>query len=1257
MDLALDPALPIAAHAAEIARLIEDHPVVVVAGETGSGKTTQLPKICLGLGRQRIGHTQPRRIAARTVAARVAEELGEPLGQSVGFQVRFAKTTGADTRLKVMTDGILLAEIGHDRQLRRYDTIIVDEAHERSLTIDFLLGYLKQLLAARADLKVIVTSATIDTARFAAHFDGAPVVEVSGRTYPVEIRYRPPGDEAAQAGDPVAGLLDAVAELCREGPGDILAFFSGEREIKDAARAIAGAFPELEVLPLFARLTPAEQGRVFTPHPGRRVILATNVAETSLTVPGVRYVIDPGTARVSRYSAKTKVQRLPIEPISRASADQRAGRCGRVAPGVCLRLYSEEDYAARPEFTEPEILRTNLASVILKMADARLGDIAAFPFVEAPDRGQVADGLRLLTELGALRQGKADRTDDIRLTRIGHQLAALPVDPRLARMVVEADKLACLKEVITLVAGLSVQDLRERPADQRATADALHARFASDELVAAVEPRGAPAGEPVEGGDFAALLRLWRYLKEQRSALGSNQFRRLCQREHLSFPRLREWTDLVGQLREAARDAGLRLNTRSAPLGDILEACLAGLLGNIGSLSEAGSAPAKGRRSGPREYQGTRGARFAISPGSVLAKTPPDLVMAVELLETTRLWAHTVAPIRPEWAERAGAHLVKRSYSEPRFVPESGTVVATEKTTVLGVTLVADRRVSFARVDLPQARAVFIQAALVEGLAQPAAGTPTAALQAHNAEVRQRVLDLEERSRRRDLMVDDAHLASFFEARLPADVVSVATLDRWLRHHPDAAAALRLRPEDVTRPEVSSADPVAYPDVWTFGPTGPQALTLSYAFTPGEERDGVTVDVPLARLAQLDEAPFTWGVPGQRADLATALIKTLPKPVRRHFAPAQRWAERATSWLEDHGHDDRPFAEELGRALEALSGLAVAGWDPAQLPSHLRPGFLVHDGSKKTWGKDLGQLQEQLVPRVAEKLAAVSDRPRRSGVTWVFGALPERVTVRDGAARAAAFPALRDDVAQVSEVLQPTLAAARRHHRAGLVRLLWFALPDPTRWCVAHLSRQETMALATGPHASVAELMAEARLAALAQLVDLTGDPWGVRDGAGFQALADAVRPESPERLRRLVGLAAQALRARAGLDQRLAAFAGTDLAADVRAQLDDLIFPGFLRVIPEPWLWRLPVYLQAVDRRLQAAAEDAGRDARRQAELEPVLEAYADLWRARPAGGDDLRRLGYLIEELRVQVFAQSLRTAEPVSAKRLLQAIAAAR
>ncbi|HSN43550.1 MAG TPA: ATP-dependent RNA helicase HrpA, partial [Propionibacteriaceae bacterium] len=953
-----DPTLPIAAHADELAELIAAHQVIVVAGATGSGKTTQLPKICLRLGRRRIAHTQPRRIAARTVAERIAEEMAVEIGGVVGYQVRFTRRATRQTRVKVMTDGVLLAEIGHDRDLRAYDTIIIDEAHERSLNIDFLLGYLKQLLPRRPELKVIVTSATIDTARFSAHFNDAPVIEVSGRTYPVDVRYAPLGEE--DASDLMDGLTAAVEELVAEGPGDILCFLSGEREIRDAAEAVTAlGLPNTEVLPLYARLSAAEQHRVFERHSARRIVLATNVAETSLTVPGIRYVIDPGTARISRYSARTKVQRLPIEAISQASANQRAGRCGREAPGICIRLYSEDDFDSRPEFTEPEILRTNLASVILQMTQAGLGEIARFGFVEPPDASQVTDGMRLLDELGAIKPGNQHKP---RLTPVGHKLARIPVDPRLGRMLVAAEELGCLREVQVIVAGLAIPDVRERPAEHREQADAMHRRFWTDAPITPAAPnlddQGAPlrhtahTGTRVEkveagaGGDVLAIWRLWEHLRTLRGDLSGNAFRRMCRSEYLNFLRVREWEDLHAQLREICRELSMERNSVPASSDAVLTAVLAGLLSHVGlaDLREAKStAPgAKRRRPGPREYLGARGARFAINPGSALAKTQPPLVMAVELVETTRLWARTVAEIKAEWVEQVGAHLLRRSYSEPHWSTSSGAVIAFEKVQLYGVPIVADRLVSYARIDPVVAREIFIRSALVEGAWQS-----RHEFLAHNASMRTLAEDLEERSRRRDIVVDDDVIFDFYNKRIPDEVVSASHFDAWWRRTSDKQL-LDLSMDDLVNDEGESVSARDFPDRWR---TGTLDLAVTYVFDPGAGHDGVSVQIPLTVLNQVSPEPFSWQVPGLRQELATELVRGLPKSVRTNFVPAPNFARDALIWLASNDEDHaQPFCLELGRALRAMTGVVIepADWQPEAVPGHLRVTFAVTERGVET---------------------------------------------------------------------------------------------------------------------------------------------------------------------------------------------------------------------------------------------------------------------------------------------------------------------
>jgi len=1259
-----DPDLPISAAREEILAALRAHPVVIVAGETGSGKTTQLPKMCLELGRRAIAHTQPRRIAARSVAERVAEELHTPLGEAVGYQVRFTRVASRATRLKVVTDGVLLAEITHDRDLRRYDTVIIDEAHERSLNIDFLLGYLAQLRARRPDLKIIVTSATIDTARFAAHFaapDGtpAPVIEVSGRTYPVQVRYRPTLVDGQN--DQVEGITAAVRELAGLGGGDILVFLSGEREIRDAAEAVAGLrLPGTEVLPLYARLSAPEQHRVFAPHAGRRVVLATNVAETSLTVPGIRYVVDVGTARISRYSTRTKVQRLPIEPVSRASADQRAGRCGRVAPGVCIRLYSEEDYAARPEFTEPEILRTNLASVILQMAAADLGDVATFPFVEAPDAGQITDGLRLLTELGALSASPSGSKTRPRLSGVGRRLAAIPVDPRMGRMLLAAEREGCLRELLVIVAGLAIPDPRERPVEQRDRADALHRRF-----WAPAEPKSDPEDRaaPPDGSDFVALLRLWDYLLGRQRALSGNAFRRLCRDEFLHFLRVREWQDLHAQLKEVTRELGLERNTALAPADRVHRAVLSGLLSHVGlaEVWEEKTSRAPGgrkRRSGPREYLGARGTRFALSPGSSLASVAPPLVVAAEIVETTRLWARTVAAVTPRQVEEMGADLVKRSYAEPHWSATAGTVMAYEQVSLYGVPIVVHRRVPYARVNPAEAREIFLRSALVEG--QWRTRHPFLAA---NAATRAEAEALEERTRRRDLVVDDQAIFDFYAARLPAEVTSAAAFDRWWKGaregNPDL---LTLTLADLLVAGAPPATEAEFPDVWDVGGS---ALPVRYVFDPGTDRDGVSVEVPVSALNQLDPAPFTWQVPGLRLELATELIRTLPKSLRRAFVPAPNVAAQALDWLH-HRPDVRgtSFPVALGRALQTLTGESVPpqAWQPDAVPSHLRVGFVVFDGEQVLGsGKDLAALRTELAGHLSATLeAAAAELIRTGATTWDFGTLAESVELERGGRRVVGYPALVDEGDGVGLTVLDTPARARASSRTGLRRLVLLDTPDPTRWVVGHLRNTEKLALAAGPYPSVPDLLADARLAAVGELVRQHA-PHEVRDPAAYGQLRDAVRAELPILTRALVVLAAEICTRHSEVRAALPAARSISptAAEDVAEQVELLVFPKFLSATPYEHLVDLPRYLAAASARLTGLRSNPGREAAGAETIARCEDAYAELCAAAPPGRlpADLEEIGWLLEELRVSLFAQTLRTKVPVSQKRVLSAAAAAR
>jgi ATP-dependent helicase HrpA len=1294
--ITFDDALPITAWHDEIAETIRDHQVVIVAGETGSGKTTQLPKICLELGRRSIGHTQPRRIAARTVAERIAEELHTGLGELVGYQVRFTRLASRATRLKVMTDGVLLAEIAHDRDLRRYDTIIIDEAHERSLNIDFLLGYLRQLLARRPELKVIVTSATIDTERFAEHFaspDGtsAPIIEVSGRTYPVEVRYRPL--LADGEADQITGITEAIKELSELGNGDILVFLSGEREIRDTAEAVQGMkLRSTEVLPLYARLSAAEQHKVFQPHSSdkagaRRIVLATNVAETSLTVPGIRYVVDAGTARISRYSARTKVQRLPIEPISQASANQRAGRCGRVAPGVAIRLYDEEDFAARPEFTEPEILRTNLASVILQMTAADLGAIGSFPFVEAPDNSQITDGLRLLEELGALDpKGTRDRP---RLTEIGRRLAVIPVDPRMGRMLLAAERQGCLREMLVIVSGLSIQDPRERPAEHRDAADALHRRFWAPLPLSesggstssgsggstnseSGRSAGSADGQPdPDGSDFVALLRLWDYLRQSQRELSGNAFRRLCRDEFLHFLRVREWQDLHGQLKEITRDLGLNRNREPAGPAKVHTAALSGLLSHVGLAEVREEVKGGGRRKGrppTREYLGARGTKFAINPGSSVARTAPPLVMAAEIVETTRLWARTVAGIRAEQVEEVGQHLLKRQYSEPHWSARSGSVMAYEQVSLYGIPIIARRPVSYGRINPAEARAILIRSALVEGQWRT---------RHHffrdNQALRAEAEALEERARRRDLVVDDDTIFAFYDARVPADITSVAHFDNWwkkARHvTPDL---LTLTLDDLTTASADQLDTAAFPDSWTVpGSEGAEhVLPVEYVFDPGSARDGVTVRVPVSVLNQLDPAPFSWQVPGLRPELATELIRSLPKATRRSFVPAPEFAARALGWLEQNpGGAEETLPLALGRALRALTGELVPAqeWNPGAVSAHLRVRLAVvadEPGAEPQVlgaGEDLSELKRELARQVHQTLSSAAAEHTRTGATaWEFGDLPDQVQLSRGGHAVVGYPALVDEGATVGVAVLDTPTRQQSSQAAGLRRLVLLNTPDPTKWVIAHLGNAEKLALGQSPYPSVPALLADARLASVGELIRQAGlSP--VRDATTFRALCDAVRAHNADRMREIVRLASSTLTAHRAVlaDLPRVATVSPAAAADLTEQLGNLVFPGFLSATRYDHLVDLPRFLQAARVRVDNLLANPARD---QGPLATVLrceDAFAELSATAPPGPlpDFVEEIGWLLEELRVSLFAQPLRTKVPVSEKRLMSAVRAAR
>ncbi|MCX2929431.1 ATP-dependent RNA helicase HrpA [Mycobacterium sp. CVI_P3] len=1241
------PDLPVSDRRAEIAKAVTENQVVVVAGETGSGKTTQLPKICLELGRGvrgTIGHTQPRRLAARTVAQRIADELGSPLGETIGYTVRFTDQASDRTLVKLMTDGILLAEIQRDRRLLRYDTLILDEAHERSLNIDFLLGYLRELLPRRPDLKVIVTSATIEPQRFAAHFGGAPIVEVSGRTYPVEIRYRPlevpvVADDLDDPDDPdheivrteirdqTEAIVDAVRELEAEPPGDVLVFLSGEREIRDTAEALRD-LKNTEVLPLYARLPTAEQQRVFAPsRAGRRVVLATNVAETSLTVPGIRYVVDPGTARISRYSRRTKVQRLPIEPISQASAAQRAGRSGRTAPGVCIRLYSEEDFSARPRYTDPEILRTNLAAVILQMAALHLGDIESFPFLDPPERRSIRDGVALLQELGAFDSAGV-------ITDLGRRLAQLPLDPRLGRMILQADTEGCVREVLVLAAALSIPDPRERPRDREEAARQKHARFAD------------------EHSDFVSFLNLWRYLREERKVRSGNAFRRMCREDFLHYLRIREWQDLTGQLRSIARDIGIRESDDPEPADParVHAALIAGLLSHIG-LREGDS----------REYTGARNSRFVIAPGSVLTKRPPRWVVVADLVETSRLYGRIAARIEPEVVERVAGHLVQRSYSEPHWDARRGAVMAFERVTLYGLALVARRRVGYAAIDPVVSRELFIRHALVQG-----EWHTRHHFFADNARLRTELAELEERARRRDLLVGDDEIYAWYDGRIPPQVVSGRHFDGWWkkqRHR--TPELLTFTRDDLLRVDDASAE---RPDSWQ---AGDLSLPLTYRFEPGASDDGVTVHIPVEVLARLGGDEFGWQVPALREELVTALIRSLPKDLRRNFVPAPDTARAVLAGIGGQERSDpgmgseagrEPLLEALQRELHRRTGILVpiTAFDLDKLPAHLRVTFAVEaaDGSEVARGKDLEVLQRRLAGSARKAVAdAVASDLERTGLRgWPddLDRLPVSVERTVGGHIVRGYPALVDAGPGVDVRVFATAAERDAAMKAGIRRLLRLAVPSPVKSLEKALDPRTRLVLGSNPDGSLAALLDDCADAA----VDvLAAQPVWTR--AEFTALRDRVAAALPSTTTDIVGRVQKVLSAWQSVQLALPdtpSPAQADAVADIRTQLEGLVADRFVTAAGAARLADLTRYLTAIVRRLDRLPQAPQADRDRMQRVHVVEAAYSELLQALSptrAAAADVRDIAWQIQELRVSLWAQQLGTPRPVSEQRIYRAI----
>lgn len=1228
-EITFPAALPVSQKKQQIADAIRDHQVVIVAGETGSGKTTQLPKICMQLGRGIrgiIGHTQPRRLAARTVAHRIADELATLPGECVGYKVRFTDQVNALTQVKLMTDGVLLAEIQQDRLLLQYDTIIIDEAHERSLNIDFLLGYLRELLPRRPDLKIIITSATIDPERFSRHFHHAPVIEVSGRTYPVEVRYRPAEEQSADGEeDWMQPVVAAIDELYLEKPGDILIFMSGEREIRDAAEALNKRnLPHTEVLPLYARLSNAEQNRVFQPHTGRRIVLATNVAETSLTVPGIRYVIDPGMARISRYSYRTKVQRLPVEPVSQASASQRKGRCGRVSEGICIRLYSEQDFQQRPAFTEPEIMRTNLASVILQLTALDLGDITTFPFVDAPDKRRIQDGVRLLEELGAVSRQEGGRN---KLTTIGRQLAQLPIDPRLARMVLAAQQYGCVHEMMIITAALSIQDPRERPADRQQAADEKHRRFTDKD------------------SDFITYVNLWHFLKEQQHALSSGQFRRQCKNDYLNPLRIREWQDMEMQLRQIVHDMGLRINSEPAKYREIHLALLSGLLSHLGQ-----------KDSDKHEFTGARNIKFAIFPASGLFKKPPKWVMVAELVETRRLWGRTAARIEADWIEPLAPHLVKRSYSEPHWSKKRGAVIAREKVMLYGLAVVTARKVDYGNIDPVLSRELFIRHALVEGEWQ----TPHAFF-LHNQHLRSEVEALEHKSRRRDILVDDETLFQFYHQRLGKEVVSAAHFDSWWREvsreTPDLLFYSKEMLINAAPVDISTLN---YPDCWQ---QGNLKLPLSYQFEPGSEADGVTVHIPLALLNQVDAAGFEWQIPALRRELVIALIKSLPKSLRRHFVPAPDYAD---AFLNRVTPLALPLLLSLQQECQLMTGVNIdqESWQWEQVPDYLKITFRVWEEDPEGYqeSKSLNLLQSRLQQKAQETLVKVADDGlERSGLKeWNFGDLPAFYERKHGEYSIRAWPALADEQQSVAIRLFDSQQEQQVVMWRGLRRLLLLNIPSPIRYLHKTLPDKARLGLCFNPSGSVQDLIDDCIACAVDKLIAESGGPcW--RQGE-YHKLHEKVRAELNDTVVNIAGKAEQILTVANKINIRLKGRVELTQAlalADMKKQMGQLIYRGFVSGNGWNSLSDTLRYLHAIERRLDKLPGDQHSDRARMLKIEQVQQAWQSWLQKLPVSAEnhpEVKAIRWMIEELRVSYFAQQLGTPFPVSEKRILQAMAKA-
>ncbi|UUA73365.1 ATP-dependent RNA helicase HrpA [Cellvibrio sp. QJXJ] len=1236
------PNLPVCEKREEIAQIIANNQVVVLAGETGSGKTTQIPKICLTIGRGvkgLIGHTQPRRIAANTVANRIAEELKTTLGEKVGYQVRFSDQSNENTLIKVMTDGILLAEIQHDPFLNKYDTLIIDEAHERSLNIDFLLGYLKQLLPKRPDLKLIITSATIDLERFSQHFNNAPIIEVSGRTYPVEVWYRPlyefeGSDESENEPDQYAAIVDAVHEIelhektgSGARGGDILIFLSGEREIREAAEALRKAqFAHMEVIPFYARLSLAEQQKVFAPHTGRRIVLATNVAETSITVPGIRYVIDPGFARISRYSYRTKVQRLPIEPVSQASANQRKGRCGRVAEGICIRLYSEEDFNSRPAFTDAEILRTNLAAVILQMLQLRMGDIHKFPFIDAPDHRLISDGFKLLEELHAVNTKN-------QLTPVGQQLSKLPLDPRLARMLLSAQEQSCVRELLIIASALSVQDPRERPSEKQQAADQMHRRFW------------------VEHSDFLGFVGLWDYFETQRQELSQNQLRKLCKKEFLSYLRLREWRDVHHQLCVAVKDLGIRVNSEPANYESIHKALLTGLLGNLGFNHEE------------REYLGARNRKFSIFPGSSLVKKTPKWIMAAELIETSKLFAHTVAKIEPEWITAAAEHLIKRQHFEPHYDSRSGQVMVFEKITLYGLTIVEKKSVSYSHIDPAQCREVFIRAALVEGQydQHPKRKSlrnknPETDFFAHQLQLLAELEELESKARRRDIVVDEQVIFDFYNERIPVHVVNLAGFEAWRKKaEQEKPKLLFLTREILMRHGAGDITQAQFPNELEWRG---MVFPLSYHFEPNHAFDGVSIHVPMSVLHQVPEQRLEWLVPGMLREKCIGLIKSLPKNLRKHFVPVPDVVDKILATL---APDNKPLSEALTQQLKRLTGVDIPkeAWLETSVDDYYRFNIHVVDDKGKiiASGRDLTPLRDKYRERVQQNIqSAATDIERDGIIAWDFAELPQAIQLPRGGISIRAYPALVDKQTSVAlQVLDNPLQALDLTQR-GITRLIFLALNQTVKYLQKELLKGQEVALTLAGIGNRDQVADDLIMAAIKQLA-LADQQQLPRSHAAFEVAVNLVKDklilQAQELASQLIASLKLLVEIKKQLKQQKNMLMLAFTISDINHQLTQLFYPGLVYKTPALWLHQYPKYMRGIQQRLEKAALNPQKDKLQLAEVGPHWQRLVDYLAKegdyRLAQNSELLEYRWWIEELRISLFAQTLKTQVPVSDKRL--------